>query len=139
LSHYPVRLLAEKVETHAEFDVCREMGFHLFQGYFFCEPLIVRGTQASSSRLATLQLLRKLNDPEFSFEELAKLIGPCGSGQRQLPGCDRLGTQVPRGYRGIAVPIRSGELSLDVFADLIYHSRSPASGTALVNQAVGRP
>jgi EAL and modified HD-GYP domain-containing signal transduction protein len=75
LRRYPVRLLAEKVETHAEFDLCREMGFHLFQGYFFCEPLIVRGTQASSSRLAILQLLQKLNDPDFSFQELAKLIG----------------------------------------------------------------
>jgi EAL and modified HD-GYP domain-containing signal transduction protein len=33
-------LLAEKVETHDEFDAAREMGFELFQGYFFCKPEI---------------------------------------------------------------------------------------------------
>jgi len=68
------RLLAEKVETHAEFANCMELGFELFQGYFFCQPLILSGRRASPSRVATLQLLKKINDPEFKFEELAEII-----------------------------------------------------------------
>src|SRR5439155_23957026 len=33
-----VTLLAEKVETREEFERCSELGFDLFQGYFFCKP-----------------------------------------------------------------------------------------------------
>lgn len=33
-------LLAEKIETEAEFLQARKMGFHLFQGYFFSKPSI---------------------------------------------------------------------------------------------------
>ena len=32
------KLLAEKVETHEEFQVCRDLGFDLFQGYLFSLP-----------------------------------------------------------------------------------------------------
>ncbi len=34
-------LLAEKVETREEFEKAKEMGFHLFQGYFFQKPQTV--------------------------------------------------------------------------------------------------
>ena len=74
LGKYDVRLLAEKVETREEFGRCLELGFDLFQGYFFCEPAILRGKQASPSRMATLHMLHKLNDPDFHYDELAELI-----------------------------------------------------------------
>lgn len=35
-----IKLLAERVETYEEFYVARKMGFHFFQGYFFCKPEI---------------------------------------------------------------------------------------------------
>jgi len=41
LRQYPVKLLAEKVETHEEFEFCRDLGFDYFQGYFFCKPKII--------------------------------------------------------------------------------------------------
>ncbi|WP_127476445.1 EAL and HDOD domain-containing protein [Sulfurivermis fontis] len=74
LRRFGVRLLAEKVETRAEFARCLELGFDLFQGYFFCAPAVLRGKQAVPSRLATLRLLHKLNVPEFRFDELAQTI-----------------------------------------------------------------
>lgn len=74
LRQYDVKLLAEKVETRDEFSKCMALGFDMFQGYFFCEPAILRGKQTAPSRLATLHLLHKLNDPEFEFDELAHLI-----------------------------------------------------------------
>lgn len=74
LRRYPVRLLAEKVETREELARCMALGFDMFQGYFFCEPAIVRGKQAAPSRVATLHLLHKLNSAEFQFDELAGLI-----------------------------------------------------------------
>ena len=42
LSSNHLCLLAEKVETHDEFEAARKMGFELFQGYFFCKPEIIQ-------------------------------------------------------------------------------------------------
>ncbi|MEE3191506.1 MAG: EAL domain-containing protein, partial [Pseudomonadota bacterium] len=35
--------LAEKVETHEEFEHCKAAGYDLFQGYFFSKPVILFG------------------------------------------------------------------------------------------------
>ena len=40
LRQHDVRLLAEKVETREEYELCKELGFDYFQGYFFCKPNI---------------------------------------------------------------------------------------------------
>lgn len=40
LRSYPIKFLAEKVETQEEFQSARHMGYSYFQGYFFCKPLI---------------------------------------------------------------------------------------------------
>jgi len=36
-----IQFLAEKVETQAEVDEARALGYSLFQGYFFCKPSMV--------------------------------------------------------------------------------------------------
>ncbi len=36
-----ITMLAEKVETVADFERCRKLGFELFQGYFFARPELV--------------------------------------------------------------------------------------------------
>ena len=41
LKQFNVELLAEKVETPELYEVCKELGFNYFQGYFFCKPNIV--------------------------------------------------------------------------------------------------
>lgn len=67
-------LLAEKVETKQEYLNCRNMGFDLFQGYYFCRPEVIKGTKAPSNQLAILQLLTRLYDPDVSLAELEKLV-----------------------------------------------------------------
>lgn len=74
LKPFGVKLLAEKVETQEEFERCKAMGFDYFQGYFFCKPRTIQGSRMPSSKLAILQLLAKLQDPELSFSELEKLV-----------------------------------------------------------------
>lgn len=69
-----VRLLAEKVETRAEFEQCMALGFDYFQGYFFCKPDLVKGRHTPSCRLAITQLLARLQDPDLDFAELQTLI-----------------------------------------------------------------
>lgn len=74
LQGYPVKLLAEKVETHEVFRQCCELGFDYFQGYFFCKPNIIQGKRTPANRLALLNLLTKLSSPEISTGELEQLI-----------------------------------------------------------------
>lgn len=38
LRRYPIKLVAEKVETLEQFNHCRELGFDFFQGYYFARP-----------------------------------------------------------------------------------------------------
>jgi c-di-GMP-related signal transduction protein len=69
-------LLAEKVETYDEFRQAVDMGFNLFQGFFFCKPEIVTGKEIPGSQLALLQILAEVNQPEFDIEKLENLITP---------------------------------------------------------------
>jgi EAL and modified HD-GYP domain-containing signal transduction protein len=74
LRDYDVKLVAEKIETHGDFEFARDLGFHYFQGYFFCRPHIISGRSMSTNRLATLRLLGKLLDQNTPVGELADLV-----------------------------------------------------------------
>jgi len=52
-------LLAERVETHDEFEQCKALGFSLFQGYFYQRSQIqtTRTQRHSTSRANQMQLL----------------------------------------------------------------------------------
>jgi c-di-GMP phosphodiesterase len=55
------KLLAEKVETLDEFEMCMELGFDYFQGYYFARPVILSGKKIAPSELAVLRLLELIN------------------------------------------------------------------------------
>lgn len=74
LKKYDVQLLAEKVETKAEYDRCRALGFEYFQGYFFCKPEILEDKPIPNNQLKLLQIIQKLQDPDVALEEIEKLI-----------------------------------------------------------------
>lgn len=74
LRQYPVKLLAEKIETEEEFEYCKGLGFDYFQGYFLSRPSIVQGSQLPPNRLAVLQLLAKVQDPNSDAHDLELLI-----------------------------------------------------------------
>ncbi len=69
------RLLAEKIETKEEFNDAVEMGFYYFQGYFFARPEIIKNRDIPGSKLNMLQLLGKLNTPDYDIEEIEHLVG----------------------------------------------------------------
>lgn len=74
LRKFNVRLLAEKVETQEEYELCKELGFDYFQGYFFCKPKIVESQRAPANRITIINLLAKLQDSNVQIEELEELI-----------------------------------------------------------------
>lgn len=70
----PLQLLAEKVETQAEFELCHALGFDYFQGYFFCKPLLLEGRELPPNQLTLLNLLARLQAPETTFAEIEEMI-----------------------------------------------------------------
>ncbi|MCF8063005.1 MAG: HDOD domain-containing protein, partial [Deltaproteobacteria bacterium] len=74
LSGNGIEFLAEKVETHEEFDQAMEMGFTYFQGYFFSRPEILRGRDVSSPRMNLLELMAEANRSDVAFRKLEEII-----------------------------------------------------------------
>ncbi|MHA7881556.1 MAG: EAL and HDOD domain-containing protein [Saccharospirillum sp.] len=71
---YPVKLIAEKVETPEMKEVCEALGFDYFQGYFYCRPQLMIRKGAEASKVVALELFNKLQQPGSSFEELEQLL-----------------------------------------------------------------
>lgn len=69
----PVQLLAEKVETKEEFELCLDLGFDYFQGYFFEKPSIIEGSTASPSQIVLLEIFNELSR-EKDIEIIDKLF-----------------------------------------------------------------
>jgi len=69
-----IRMLAEKVEAQEEYAAGMQMGYSLFQGYFFCRPEMMQHRDLPSFKLAYLELLRAATAPEFDIRELASKI-----------------------------------------------------------------
>ena len=67
-------LVAEKVETEAEFTEGVELGYHYFQGYFFERPVLVAGTSLPAAKLTLLRLLQRALQPAPDFLEVEALI-----------------------------------------------------------------
>jgi EAL and modified HD-GYP domain-containing signal transduction protein len=74
LRGYKAELMAEKVETHAQFQFCRDLGFDSFQGYFLCRPNIIHGSPVQTNRLTTFQILSALQDSQLGQAELIQLL-----------------------------------------------------------------
>ncbi len=75
LYSFGVPLLAEKVETYARYELCKELGFRYFQGYFFSKPVLMAGKVLSPNQVSMLNVLAKLQNPECQVEDLEHIIG----------------------------------------------------------------
>ena len=69
-----IAMLAEKVETHEEFEWTRAAGYDYFQGYFFARPSVIRSHQVPANKLHCLRLLTEVQKPELDFKRLEALI-----------------------------------------------------------------
>ena len=70
-----IKLLAEKVETHEEYEQCKALGFGYFQGYYFSKPKLMSKQSIKANRLAVLQVLSMLQDPNYEFDQLFEELG----------------------------------------------------------------
>jgi len=74
LKPYKLKLLAEKVETHREFELLKEWGCELFQGFFFSKPKLVEGKRITVNQTAAIQLLAIINEENVSFQDISKTV-----------------------------------------------------------------
>lgn len=89
------QLVAEKVETAAQFEHAKQLGFALFQGYWFAQPVLIKGQTLRPAQAAILQLIHLVrqeastseieevlkHDPTLSFN-LLRFINSAGFGLR---------------------------------------------------------
>ncbi len=73
LRPHRVRLLAEKVETHEDFERARALNFDYYQGHFFCRPEIVEGRKVPESRLSVMRAMAEVLSAE-AIEEVHEVI-----------------------------------------------------------------
>lgn len=74
LRAYDAALVAEHVETAEDLEMCRGLGFDLFQGYYLLRPETLTQVTLSPTQLACLELLATLADPDLTFEQLEALV-----------------------------------------------------------------
>lgn len=61
------KLLAEKVDSREQMEYCLELGFDLFQGYYFAKPTVIAGKRLDHSQVALMKLMGLLlGDAETS-------------------------------------------------------------------------
>jgi len=69
-----IRMLAEKVETQAEFRDACQMGYEYFQGYFFARPVVLARQEIPVCKLNYLRILEQIHRPELDYPAIEKLI-----------------------------------------------------------------
>ena len=68
------KLLAEKVETHEEYELYRALGFDFFQGYFISKPHVMSGDSVPASHHVLQSLLAEVSKDDYEVEQVARVI-----------------------------------------------------------------
>ena len=68
------RLLAEKIETRAEFVQARDQGFVYFQGFFFRRPEKLKTHDLAGNRLNYVRMLQEVSRADLDVPAVEKLI-----------------------------------------------------------------
>lgn len=69
-----IKLLAEKVETKEEYLKARKLGFHFYQGHYFCKPEMKRHRQPKANELVLLDLYTESLKPVIDNKKLMYLF-----------------------------------------------------------------
>lgn len=75
ISAFPhIKLLAEKIETHEEYNQAKALGCELFQGYFFAKPEMMKTKNLSPSQMAMAELLYETSKPELDLVSITAVF-----------------------------------------------------------------
>lgn len=68
------QILAEKVETKADIDLCRTRELPLAQGFFFSRPHIVKAKVLDANQTVKLRLLAEVSRPDLDEKKVRQII-----------------------------------------------------------------
>lgn len=69
-----VALVAEKVETQEDnHQACAE-GFTLFQGYYFCRPILLKNRKIPANQISYIEILQLLQSDTIDMRKLGRLV-----------------------------------------------------------------
>ena len=69
-----VIFLAEKVESYEIFEQCCDLGFDLFQGYFYEKPKIIAGKRLGNNQQTVIELLNEIAKQDIDIDRITHLI-----------------------------------------------------------------
>jgi c-di-GMP-related signal transduction protein len=69
-----ITLLAEKVETEKDLRQGIDLGFKLFQGYFFSKPIMRTGKRLAPSQISGTQLIQAVYRDPCDYKEVSEII-----------------------------------------------------------------
>lgn len=69
-----IQFLAEKIETREDYQMARDMGYDLFQGYFFSKPFMVKTKELAVQNANLYRIMEELHWEEPSYETIASII-----------------------------------------------------------------
>lgn len=69
-----ISLIAEKVETEAEYERGKRLGYGYFQGFFFCMPTMHSEQDVPAEKIVCLRLLREAALPEVNIAAVEALM-----------------------------------------------------------------
>jgi EAL and modified HD-GYP domain-containing signal transduction protein len=67
-------LIAEKVETQEEYKAACGEGFTLFQGYYFCRPVLMEKSKVPANRLSYIQMMQMLHSDPLDLRKVGDLV-----------------------------------------------------------------
>jgi len=105
------RLLAEKIETRAEFEQARDQGFVYFQGFFFRRPEKVSTQELPGNRLNYLHMLQEVSRAELDVPALERFI------KSEASVCYRLLRYLNSAVFGLKNEIRSVRHALSMLGE----------------------
>lgn len=69
-----VKMVAEQVESQADFLKCMDLGFDYFQGYFFSKPENLTHKAIPASKLSLVELIGESSSISFDIERINQII-----------------------------------------------------------------
>ncbi len=73
LNRWPVLLLALKVESQEQETLCRQLGFQMFQGYYFAKHEVMSVKRAVPGKLALLRLLSLVMRNSSNYDDIEEI------------------------------------------------------------------
>ncbi|MBE0363680.1 putative signal transduction protein [Pseudoalteromonas ulvae UL12] len=69
-----IQFLAEKVETHEQFETAQTLGFSYFQGYFFSKPEVIQSKSLAPSEMTLAELLYETSSAEINLKKITEVF-----------------------------------------------------------------